>query len=217
VDLRTLHRTFIADLEEPARQLIAGLFPDTHDLVRKERFFTTFWKKFEAAWYDAALYDAPERSHKAAQSLVIAVFSNTQQIPTIVSVETVTILAKSFETLILESYLRHRDEFFQKQTTPEYLGQGTKAIYLFVREKLGVPLHRGLVEHPVAGDKQGNVIDGRPKRTIGSWVSIIYEAVRDGSLYAEVFRFLEVSGGLSVAGGIHGIKAANGLAGNGTH
>ncbi|KAJ5449759.1 uncharacterized protein N7458_006208 [Penicillium daleae] len=217
VDLRTLHRTFIADLEEPARQLIAGLFPDTHDLVRKERFFTTFWKKFEAAWYDAALYDAPERSHKAAQSLVIAVFSNTQQIPTIVSVETVTILAKSFETLILESYLRHRDEFFQKQTTPEYLGQGTKAIYLFVREKLGVPLHRGLVEHPVAGDKQGNVIDGRPKRTIGSWVSIIYEAVRDGSLYAEVFRFLEVSGGLSVAGGIHGIKATNGLAGNGTH
>jgi phenylalanine ammonia-lyase len=100
-------------------------------------------------------------------------------------------LTKALEILVLESYLVHRDAFFQKPTTPEYLGLGTKRIYLFVREKLGIPLHRGLIEHPVAGDKGGNKIDGRPKKTIGSWVSTIYESIRDGSLYAEVFGFLQ--------------------------
>ncbi|KAJ6125080.1 hypothetical protein N7471_012397 [Penicillium samsonianum] len=211
VDLRTLHRTFIPTLEEPARQLVAGLFPDHHDLAIREQFFTTFWKQFENAWYEAAAYDAAERAQRASQSLAMAVFVNAQEIPMIVSVETVTSLTKTFENLILQSYVRHRDAFFQQPTTAEYLGQGTQAVYLFIREKLGVPLHRGLVEHPVAGDKQGNIIDGRPKKTIGSWVSIIYEAVRDGSLYAEVFQFLEASGGVSVSGGTNGTKAANGL------
>ncbi|KAK0715235.1 hypothetical protein B0H67DRAFT_645013 [Lasiosphaeris hirsuta] len=51
-------------------------------------------------------------------------------------------------------------------------------------------MHRGLVEHPIADDPSGNVIDGRPKKTIRSWVSTIYEAVRDGSLSEEVLGFL---------------------------
>lgn len=223
VDIRTLHRTFLAGLEEPTRQIVTGLFPDQRDQETREEFFAIFWKQFAKSWYDAAVYDAAERAERASQSLAMAVFANVQQIPTIVSVETVTNLTKAFETLILESYLRHRDAFFQQPTTAEYLGQGTKAVYLFVREKLRVPLHRGLIEHPVAGDKQGNVIDGRPKRTIGSWVSIIYEAVRDGSLYSEVFQFLEASSSLSVTNGANGVteanatkiaKAANGSNGN---
>ncbi|KAB8257989.1 phenylalanine ammonia-lyase [Aspergillus pseudonomiae] len=213
VDLRALHRTFIASLKAPARKLIiTGLFVDTQDPVSKDRFFTTFWKEFEEAWYAAAAYDAAERAAKAAQSLAVAVV-NSQHIAIILPVEKVTGLTKAFESLILQSYLQHRDAFFKQPSTAQYLGQGTRMIYRFVREKLGVPLHRGLVEHPVAGDQEGNVIDGRPKKTIGSWVSIIYEAVRDGSLYAEVFQFLDASGGIA-----NGVKVANGTkVSNGTN
>ncbi|KAI0967473.1 hypothetical protein F4678DRAFT_445575 [Xylaria arbuscula] len=42
-----------------------------------------------------------------------------------------------------------------------------------------MPFHRGLVEQPQVGDTE---LDGRAKKTIGSWVTVIYEAVRDGRL-----------------------------------
>ena len=97
-------------------------------------------------------------------------------------------------------------------------------------------MHRGLIEHPIAGDMDGNMIDGRPKKTIGSWVSTIYEAVRDGSLHAELFGFLEqrasaqaelshnATNGTKAANGtnkVDGMREANGLKGarktNGTN
>lgn len=207
VDLRTLHRTFIASLRDPARQLIASFLPSEGWLAAVEHeFFDSFWKLFEEAWYDAAAYDANERAHKASQSLATALVAHANRIPAIVSIENVAEISKAFEALILDSYLVHRDTFLRKPTTPEYLGQGTKAIYLFVGEKLGVPLHRGLIEHPVSGDTGGNKIDGRPKKTIGSWVSIIYGAVRDGSLYAEVFEFLQARGDVK---GSNEVKGSN--------
>ena len=50
-----------------------------------------------------------------------------------------------------------------------------------------MPFHRGLVEHPTPGDV---VINGRPKKTIGSWVGIIYESLRDGRLYDKLMEAL---------------------------
>jgi hypothetical protein len=44
-----------------------------------------------------------------------------------------------------------------------------------------------LVEHPTPGDV---VINGRPKKTIGSWVGIIYESLRDGRLYDKLMEAL---------------------------
>ena len=102
-------------------------------------------------------------------------------------------------------------------------------VYLFVREHLSVPLHRGLVEHPIAGAADGNKINGRPKKTIGSWVSKFYEAVRDGSLYAEMFRFLETNGSKTLEAYVNRVdhfsrasksndtSNGNGINGNGTH
>jgi phenylalanine ammonia-lyase len=36
--------------------------------------------------------------------------------------------------------------FKKKQNTAEFLGVGAKALYLAVREELGVPFHLGLIE-----------------------------------------------------------------------
>ena len=54
-----------------------------------------------------------------------------------------------------------------------------------MRETLGVPFNRGLVEQPGISDTE---LDGRPKKIIGSWVSIIYEALRDGRLIDCILR-----------------------------
>ncbi|CAI7664266.1 unnamed protein product, partial [Penicillium glandicola] len=212
VDLRALHRTFIASLEDPARQLITSFLTGENSPIPVEHeFFTSFWKLFEEARYDAAAYDAADRARKATESLSIAILAHADRIPAILSIVTVAELSTAFEALVLNSYLNHRDAFFRKPTTSEYLGLGTKQIYLFVRETLGVPLHRGLIEHPVAGDKGANKIDGRPKKTIGSWVSIIYEAVRDGTLYSETFEFLQAREDANGSNGTQGSKGSNGV------
>ncbi|KAE8309620.1 L-Aspartase-like protein [Aspergillus transmontanensis] len=65
---------------------------------------------------------------------------------------------------------------------PKYLGPGTRIIYAAIRHQLHVPFHRGFIEHPVEGEPSVNNIDGRDKKTIGGWISVIYQALRDGAL-----------------------------------
>jgi phenylalanine ammonia-lyase len=89
-----------------------------------------------------------------------------------------------------QHFIYFRDKFFEKQTTADYLGQASKKVYKFVREELGVPFHRGLVEHPVPGGIENNMISGREKKTIGSWVGIIHESLKDGRLGGVVMKTL---------------------------
>jgi phenylalanine ammonia-lyase len=54
-------------------------------------------------------------------------------------------------------------------------------VYSFIRKELGVPIHRGPADAPTVGDT-----GDRKKLTIGSCVSIIYKALRDGRHYQPV-------------------------------
>jgi phenylalanine ammonia-lyase len=66
-----------------------------------------------------------------------------------------------------------------QETTPKYLGSAAKRMYNFVRKDLGVKLHRGLIEHPTQPLPLDVEVDV-PRITIGSRISVIYEALRDG-------------------------------------
>jgi phenylalanine ammonia-lyase len=66
-----------------------------------------------------------------------------------------------------------------QETTLKYLGSAAKRMYNFVRNDLGVKLHRGLVEHPTQPLPLGVDVEV-PRKTIGSGISVIYEALRDG-------------------------------------
>jgi phenylalanine ammonia-lyase len=68
------------------------------------------------------------------------------------------------------------------------LGTGSKILYQTVRRQLGVPFHQGFVEHPTA---QNDTLGGRRKKTVGSWISIIYEAIRDGRLMDPLMASLQ--------------------------
>ena len=54
--------------------------------------------------------------------------------------------------------------------TAAYLGNGTKALYIFVRGTLGVHARRG------------DVFLGKQERTVGSGVSSIFESIRSGQM-----------------------------------
>jgi phenylalanine ammonia-lyase len=57
-------------------------------------------------------------------------------------------------------------------------------MYNFIRGTLGVPLHRGLIEHPDFPDAelQGIKLADRDmeQKTVGSRIGVIYKAIREG-------------------------------------
>ncbi|KAK6346576.1 hypothetical protein TWF696_006698 [Orbilia brochopaga] len=65
--------------------------------------------------------------------------------------------------------------------TESYLGVSSKLLYRFVRTELNVPFHCGLVEHPTV---KGDDVPARPRKTIGAWISIIFNAIIDGRIQA---------------------------------
>jgi len=76
----------------------------------------------------------------------------------------------------------NRNAYFAKSDATPYLGAASKRMYNYVRGELNVPMHKGLVDHP----------DGtNGKETIGSNISIIYDAMRSGRLYKEMLHCLK--------------------------
>ncbi|KAF3098996.1 hypothetical protein TWF706_006581 [Orbilia oligospora] len=67
--------------------------------------------------------------------------------------------------------------------TESYLGVSSKLLYRFVRKELNVPFHCGLVEHPTV---KGSDVPTRSRKTIGSWISIVFDAIVDGRIQTPV-------------------------------
>ncbi|VTO81874.1 unnamed protein product [Fusarium graminearum] len=57
------------------------------------------------------------------------------------------------------------------------LGDGTAPLYAWIRSKLGVPTQCGIDDDPLYNAQKGLPTEG--KKTIGSWVSIVYESLKD--------------------------------------
>ena len=89
--------------------------------------------------------------------------------------------------MLKETYDMVRKSMFgeHSQITPAYLGLASKKMYSFVRGELGIPMHRGLVDGPTFNDT-----GCRRKLTVGSWVSIIFEALKDGRLHGPLMECL---------------------------
>lgn len=86
------------------------------------------------------------------------------------------------------TFLSTRSQFFESQNTTDFLGSGARKLYEYVRYVLGVPFHKGLEDDPTS--IQIAQKEAHPKRTIGSWISIIYESLRNGKLHAPVMNAL---------------------------
>ncbi|KAK0673564.1 putative phenylalanine ammonia-lyase [Cercophora samala] len=90
----------------------------------------------------------------------------------------------------------------------EFLGGGSKVVYEFVRKELGIPLNRGVEDHPPLllraraereNGENGYVVSngvGSDPRTkiLGTMASDIYEALRKGVIYDRIMKFAEESG-----------------------
>ena len=193
VDLRVMHLTFLRQFESEALDIYTAAMLDKSTRQGNDESFPVFWKALCQEWYSTASLDAHERCERATSTLA-AVLSRMPLVSSAFSPAQVHVLQRALCAKMLDSYRLHRDRFFKQPTTAQYLGRGSKMLYLFVRESLGVPMHRGLVEHPSPQDADGNMLDGRSKKTIGSWISMVHEAVCDGRIHNEVMRCVERAG-----------------------
>ncbi|KJZ74646.1 hypothetical protein HIM_05996 [Hirsutella minnesotensis 3608] len=71
------------------------------------------------------------------------------------------------------------------------LGNGSSRLYTWVRSRLGVPLHCGIDDDPLYNARKG--LPTENKKTIGSWVGMIYESLLKGGMMDMVLDGVESS------------------------
>ncbi|OAL33426.1 phenylalanine ammonia-lyase [Fonsecaea nubica] len=193
VDLRTMHTTFLAQFKDVAEATIRKTFRCWMADNEMKLLASNIWASIRKTWYATASSDAADRCEKVAKATVEPILSCLHQFDQHYRgqgscqerfAREHNAWLEALQKVMYDAFLLHRASFFNRPRTPEYLGKGTKILYHFVREELGVPFHRGHIEDPVIRDS----LDGRPVKTIGSWISVIYEALRDGRLYDVVMK-----------------------------
>ena len=83
------------------------------------------------------------------------------------------------------TFTNNRNNYFMNGTATPFLGNASRKMYTYVREELGVPFHRGLMDRPVKGSGL---------KTLGGNISVIVEALRSGVGYGVVIGSLKESG-----------------------
>ncbi|KAK8039840.1 phenylalanine ammonia-lyase [Apiospora rasikravindrae] len=195
IDLRVLHVTFLETLRPALAETLRRYHrPACTDSTSSSSFSSlslAVWKAVCDRWYETACLDAAERAVEAATATVpvladyySAATTTTKgdgsAAPMTMNLGTLRDLRDAIGQTVYRGYIQHREAFFRAPGSAPYLGDGTRRGYQFVRETLGVPFHRGIEEQP--GPSDTAMDDGRPKKIIGTWLSVIYEAVRDGRL-----------------------------------
>jgi phenylalanine ammonia-lyase len=144
--------------------------------------FDELWQRVVDSWNSSNALDSEERYDKVSADAVHHVIDEY-----IVSGATLPPAGAlkdwklAVQCALSETHAVTQHQFMTHQSTPKYLAVATRKLYCWVRQKLQVPLHRGLVDHP------GFKSDGCGKKTIGSYITEIYLAIK-GLSFTEVLQ-----------------------------
>lgn len=196
LDLRVLELTFFDNLD-PAMHAV------NHDILNRhlppaalDAFGAELNTHIRTMWRSTSNKDTSERCSFIVDMAISILTRYLMQSPqgslqeATSSIETWTARATS---VLAETYKATKTTFFIHQNTADYLGQASQLMYCYVRQTLGVPFHKGLEDNP--SPKEPLSADGRRKQTIGSWIGIIYDSLRNGDLHEPLMECL-VKGGL---------------------
>ncbi|KAI4179028.1 MAG: hypothetical protein LQ346_007290 [Caloplaca aetnensis] len=193
LDLRVLQLSYFQSLEPILytvnRQSFSPLLGDL-DL---DELHLSIWEHVQVTWLLTANKDFDDRCTHVVDStmgVIVKILLASPEVGDSASAALIAITEwkTAAREAIAETYASERARFFQKQDTAAFLGVGSRTMYNYVREELKVPFHRGLKDHP---EPQAMfAADGSKKRTIGSNISIIYEALRSGALHRPLMECL---------------------------
>lgn len=190
LDLRCLHLEFV----KVARPKITGLLHKYFGSSMIEESFNEFsnrtLKFLLEKWLNLSHLDLESRCKATIKesladltSACISDFSELRRKPDILG-DIERYHQAAAETLG-STYSTTREVFFNHQTTASHISPASAKLYHFVRKELKVPFHRGLADHPTIHDPSlmNGDRDLGPDKNLGSLVSEIYLAVRNGRLH----------------------------------
>ncbi|KAI1994770.1 hypothetical protein LOZ53_001729 [Ophidiomyces ophidiicola] len=187
LDLRVIQLNFLQALTSVWRQTLhVAALGDSLSPTKMKQLTQRMNEASAHAWAAQSRLDLDDRCARVVDTLLPIVLDSIAERPDTRSVPALLDWKATATVMMKSTYLGVRRQFFQAPDTVSYLGVGTKKIYQAIREDLQVPFHRGFIEHPtVEGDGQ---VDGRDKMSIGGWISIIYQALRDHQLASTIVK-----------------------------
>lgn len=196
LDLRVLQLLFLHDLRDRVQVLLKTRLKHDSDIL-----LDAVLNRISTMWSSTTTMDLHDRSEKVADAVLIDVVKlSTSSATESMDIQSMQGFAHALKVLIHHQYNDCRAAMFEDHiaVTTSFLGNASKRMYRFVRVDLGIKMHRGLVEHPTQPLAEGEEeLEGR--KTIGSRISVIYEALRDGRVTDVVIACAEEAHGADVA------------------
>ncbi|KAL8650677.1 MAG: hypothetical protein Q9210_003689 [Variospora velana] len=197
LDLRVLQLSFFQVLEPLLCAVNRQYFDPLLCDMDFDELHLSVWDHVQVTWLLTANKDSEDRFTHVVDStagvVVNCLLETSPQVGDSAASSSAALAAIiewkiSARRTIAQTFATVRARFFEKPGTAAFLGLGSRTIYTYVRETLKVPLHRGLEDHPEPHNMFG--ADGSRKRTIGSNISTIYEALRSGEMHTPLMECL---------------------------
>lgn len=189
LDLHVLYIEYITLTEKKAVPALERLFSDALSPNDLKQLWPEIFTAIKAGLTSAKSKATDERSRIAAEATIVPLTKALAKSPKAAEQNVFASLAtwtEELTTIISSSIHESRVKFSSGEgpTTLEYLGHGSATMYRFVRFELGVPLHKGLVEHPTYpnAERDGVRASAGEKVTLGKRISTIYAALRSGRM-----------------------------------
>lgn len=190
LDLRAMNAKFLVAVEPVVVELTKGMF--TALVSSKEKMddaVASIWSAYEGYVSATTTKDSSDRFIAVASSiqpLLIDVLKDAHAASNALLL--VTTWTKGVAEISKSFFINTRAAYLAQPDATPYIGVASKRMYTFVRRTLGVPFHRGLVDHPTLHLTSG---DQPMRKNTGSQISIIYEALRDERLIEPVMECLK--------------------------
>ncbi|KAL4922904.1 L-Aspartase-like protein [Aspergillus aurantiobrunneus] len=174
VDLREMHRNF----EVFARRHMAEATVDLFGSSITNRNVDLLWTEIMQHWNRNPTLDLADRAETSVSLTIGTLFSLLANgVGPINDPGLISKWQSHITDILKQGYAANRKAYLESPSTGSLLCTSSARIYNYVRGTLRVPIHKGLVDHPtyVSG-----LEDGVDKKTIGSHISTIYAALREG-------------------------------------
>jgi phenylalanine ammonia-lyase len=197
VDMRVMHARFLSTLRDKMKDTtpngaLYGLGLEASEI---QTLAVSLFPIAEPTWYHWNTKTWKERISHVAEAVMSPVTDFLATNEHECSVSALAAFKKHFENAVSKTAEAafHPSAAVSPAEVATQLGDGTSQLYTWTRSKLGIRLHCGIKDDPLYNARKGLPTEG--KKTIGSWVSMVYESLLRGGMMDMVLDGLDTSRG----------------------
>lgn len=193
LDLRAMYEHFVARLEPEIIKLEDDVLLSSRiNATEKTALHAEIWTQILKSIAVTTTQDSSNRFITVAvstQHLVVrALNKHVNSEPGSADIPLVLLFTDRLAEVCKTTFLQNRIGYLAKPDASEFLGHASKRMYKFVRNELGVPMHKGLVDHPTYGGIGER--DEKVRLTTGTQISRIYKALREEKMTGVIMECL---------------------------